>query len=195
MAADIRQQINQLPFTHFVLVGLLLGAGYFFLMFVGAEKYDKQIKSLQQQKQKLNKDIGRNQKVVDDLEKFQEEVSEIAGQFQSAVEYLPSKSRVEDVLDQLYKLARTTGVSMSEVTPSGTRREKFYEELRVSIKVTGSYGGITSFLVEVSKLSRIIKIEGISLKASSKKNLSGDGKLLDLSGVLVTYRYIETEGA
>ena len=195
MAADIRQQINQLPFTHFVLLGLLIGAAYYFAMFEGGDKYKKQLTALETQRTNLETDIKKNQLVVEDLKRFQDEVNQISEQFQAAVEYLPSKSRVEDVLDQLYTLARSTGVSISQVQPSGTEKQKFYEMLKVKVQVTGAYPNLTNFLVEVSKLPRIIKINGVTLKISGKKNLAGTGKLLELSGTLVTYRYLEESEA
>lgn len=195
MASDIRQQINQMPFTHFILLGALLAAGYFFVMFEGGGVYDRQVKSIESQRTQLEADIEKNLKVVSDLKKFQDEVNQISDQFQAAVEYLPSKSKVEDVLDQLYTLARTSGVRLSKVKPSGTDKKQFYEILKVDVQVSGSFGNLTSFLVEVSRLPRIININGISLAPSTKKNLSGEGRLLDLSGVLVTYRYLEGEEA
>jgi type IV pilus assembly protein PilO len=196
MATDIRQQINQMPVTHFVLVGILIAAGYYFLMFEGASKFKRQYQQLVSQKAQLESDIQKNRLVVEDLKKFQEEVNQISDQFQAAVEYLPSKSKVEDVLDQLYSMARATGVSLSKVKPSGTERKQFYEVLKVDVQVSGDFKSLTQFLVEVSKLPRIINITGIGLKPSSRKSLGVvGGKLLDLSGVLVTYRYIEEEEA
>lgn len=191
MANDIRQQVNQMPVTHFVLLGALMAAGYYFVLFTGGDKYRMQINSINSQRTQLEADIAKNQKVVEDLKRFQDEVNQISEQFQAAVEYLPSKSRVEDVLDQLYTLARTTGVKLSKVKPSGSEKQKFYEMLKVNIQVSGNYGNITSFLVEVSRLPRIININGVSLKLSTKKNLGSGGRLLDLTGVLVTYRYLE----
>ena len=147
-------------------------------------------KNLDAQIAKINGDIATNKNIVKDIVKFEEEVNEISEQFQSAIEYLPSKSKVEDVLDQLYKIARTKGVILSKVVPGGTTKKKFYEELVVDIQVSGSYTSITGFIVEVSQIPRIINIQGISLKPSSRKSLT-DSLLLDLSGKLVTYRYIE----
>ncbi|MAF91000.1 MAG: type 4a pilus biogenesis protein PilO [Bdellovibrionota bacterium] len=190
MATDIRQQINQMPITHFVLIGIVISATYYFLMFEGAAKYESRIKNLDAQIAKINGDIATNKNIVKDIVKFEEEVNEISEQFQSAIEYLPSKSKVEDVLDQLYKIARTKGVILSKVVPGGTTKKKFYEELVVDIQVSGSYTSITGFIVEVSQIPRIINIQGISLKPSSRKSLT-DSLLLDLSGKLVTYRYIE----
>lgn len=190
MATDIRQQINQIPITHFVLIGIVISATYYFLMFEGAAKYESRIKNLDAQIAKINGDIATNKNIVKDIVKFEEEVNEISEQFQSAIEYLPSKSKVEDVLDQLYKIARTKGVILSKVVPGGTTKKKFYEELVVDIQVSGSYTSITGFIVEVSQIPRIINIQGISLKPSSRKSLT-DSLLLDLSGKLVTYRYIE----
>ncbi|MEC9282274.1 MAG: type 4a pilus biogenesis protein PilO [Bdellovibrionota bacterium] len=190
MATDIRQQINQMPVTHFVLIGIILSATYYYLMFEGSSKYENRIKNLNSQIDKINGDIAANKNVVKDISKFEEEVNQISEQFQSAIEYLPSKSKVEDVLDQLYRIARTKGVILSKVVPGGTTKKKFYEELVVDIQVSGSYSAITGFIVEVSQIPRIINIHGISLKPSSRKSLTDD-LLLDLSGKLVTYRYIE----
>ena len=190
MATDIRQQVNQMPVTHFVLIGIVLAIAYYFMMFEGAGSYSARLKNLDQQIEKLEADIAANKNVVKDIAKFENEVNQISEQFQSALEYLPSKSKVEDVLDQLYKIARTKGVSLTRVRPSGSSRKQFYEELSVEIQVSGSYGDLTAFIVEVSQIPRIINIRGLNLAPSSKKSLTGDINL-ELSGKLVTYRYIE----
>ena len=190
MAADIRQQINQKSTVSYVVGGLLLATLYYFTMFTGATKYKNQIRNLDQQIEKLRADIATNEAIVRDMKKFELEVNQISEQYQAALEYLPSKAKVEDVLDQLYKIAKTTRVSLSKVRPGGISRQKFYEEMIVDIEITGTYSDLTSFIVEVSQIPRIITIRGLKLRPSSKRSLSG-GLLIELSGKLVTYRYIE----
>ena len=193
MATDIRQQINQMPMTNFVLGGLLFAALYYFSVFTGASKYKSRIQNLDSEIVKLQNDIATNEAIVANMSKFESEVNQISEQYQAALEYLPSKAKVEDVLDQLYKIAKTSRVSLSKVRPGGVSKQKFYEEMVVDIEITGTYSDLTAFIVDVSQIPRIITIRGMRLRPSSKRSLAG-GQLLELSGKLVTYRYIEEAG-
>ncbi|MFK8138519.1 MAG: type 4a pilus biogenesis protein PilO [Bdellovibrionales bacterium] len=189
--ADIRQQINQASLSTFVVISLGLGALYYFMFFEGDDKFTQKNRQVEQEIKKLRTDINSNKKVVKNVRKFQQEVNVVAEQFQSAITYLPSKSRIQDILSQLYAEARKSGVNITKLKPNKPKPNRFYDELFMDVALTGTYKQITYFISRVTKIPRIINIKNLALKKSGQA--SGESVVLQLQGTLVAFRYQEED--
>lgn len=192
MSQDIKEQFAAARTQTILVIGLVLAAFYYFAMFDEGTRQQNQIKSLQQQIVKLDKDLKENESVVKDLPRFEEEVNAVSEKFQAALTYLPSKANMQEILKLLYAEGRKAGINLTKVSPKMERiKGEFYEEILVDVELTGSYKQITYFLSRISKVPRIINIKDVELKKSSAKDRQSI--LLDMKGTLVSYKYIETK--
>ena len=64
---------------------------------------------------------------------------------------------------------------------------EFYAELPISIKITGSYHDMGAFASDISKLSRIVLLNDVSLALSPKEGG------LTMDAIAKTYRYLDEE--
>jgi type IV pilus assembly protein PilO len=63
---------------------------------------------------------------------------------------------------------------------------EFYAETPIHVKVTGGYHDIAAFVSDVSKLSRIVTLQDISMEPAK------DG-VMNMDAVVRTYRYLDDE--
>src|SRR5437899_2152535 len=106
-----------MEFRVFVVIGLLLGAGYYFSMFDDGASIDTQIAGLKKEIEKSESDLNSAKQVANDQGKFQAEVDHVSSQLKLALELLPTSSKVEDVLDKMSKEAAAAGVRLKGSVP------------------------------------------------------------------------------
>lgn len=123
------------------------------------------------------------------LPAYQKQLEDIEKQFGALLKQLPGKSEMDALLTDINQAGLGRGLQFELFRPAGgeTRRD-FYAELPITIKVTGSYHDLGAFASDISKLSRIVTLDGIGLAPSSAK---GGGLILDATAR--TYRYLDDE--
>jgi type IV pilus assembly protein PilO len=65
---------------------------------------------------------------------------------------------------------------------------EFYAEMPIAIKVIGTYHDLGAFATEISKLSRIVTINDVSISPANKD--AKDSKLA-MEAIAKTYRYLD----
>jgi type IV pilus assembly protein PilO len=70
--------------------------------------------------------------------------------------------------------------------PEAETVSEFYAETPIRVKVTGGYHDIAAFVSDVSKLSRIVTLQNISMEPAK------DG-VLNMDAIVKTYRYLDDE--
>ena len=123
------------------------------------------------------------------LPAYQKQLEDIEKQFGALLKQLPGKSEMDALLTDINQAGLGRGLQFELFRPAGgeTRRD-FYAELPITIKVTGSYHDLGAFASDISKLSRIVTLDGIGLTPSSVK---GGGLILDATAR--TYRYLDDD--
>lgn len=187
--ASLTERVAVAPRAVFLMLGGLL-AGALYMGTADNIDYDAEIKNLQQDLQTKNNRIKTTKIKLEDRQKFADEVATVNQTFRAALEYLPNKLDMQDLLKSIYSEGRTAGVQLTNFKPKETIAKDFYEEIPMEIQVTGSFAQITSFLANVSKLPRIINIRNVGL---GQPRLIDNTPLLRLEGTLVAYRYKEAK--
>ena len=172
-------------FAIFALVVILPVVAFYFLHYTVKTK---EIKSLDSQAAKLRTEIATAKARAAKLDEHLAEMEEIKRLFAEASVLLPQKKEIPSLLTNVSALGTNAGLEMNTFSPGGERRKEFYAEIPVSLRVTGPYHNIGSFLYEVSKLDRIISATNISLGSPTMK--SGE-MVLGANISLITYRFLE----
>lgn len=68
--------------------------------------------------------------------------------------------------------------------------DKFYEEIPVTVSLSGHFHSTLSFFEKVATLPRIINIENISM-GEGKKDIKGYGQLIKIDCVIKTYMFVD----
>ncbi|KPJ99133.1 MAG: hypothetical protein AMJ60_06065 [Desulfobacterales bacterium SG8_35] len=169
----------------FALVIILPTIAFYFLHYTAKTK---EIRGLESQAGKLRKEIAGAKARAARLDEHLAEMEETKRLFAEASILLPQKKEIPSLLTNISALGTNSGLNMVTFSPGGERRQEFYAEIPVTLKVNGPYHNIGTFLYEVSKLDRIVSAVNITLGAPAMQR----GEMILSSGIsLITYRFLE----
>lgn len=184
----LEDKVKQASVKSFLLVGVLLGAVYYFNYYDGGAKYQGAIDGKKSELQGLQKELNDIESLTANFEKYQEDLNDLSKKFQMAVAYIPSQENVYVIVKQLYIVAKSAGVNVTLVKPDSNYVKKdFYEEMPISIEAEGGYLQLLSFLSNVVNLSRIINLQDVSITSSQTVSAN---PVLKLKGRMLAYRYL-----
>jgi type IV pilus assembly protein PilO len=168
-------------------IGSLLFVAYCSYQFVLAssiEEHDALVEKIEG----LNKSIAQEKRIARDLNKFRQEVRDLEVQLKFALQELPDKREIADLLTSISNLARDAGlvVNLFKTVPENFR--EFYAEVPVQISVEGSYHQTVSFFDEVRRLPRIINISQISMRSPKMRD---GGMAVTTDCLATTFTYLD----
>ena len=169
----------------FAVIIILPSVAFYFLYYTA--KTDE-IKKLESRTAKLRKEITGAKARAAKLDEHLAEMEETQRLFAEASVLLPQKKEIPSLLTNISALGTNSGLTMARFKPGGEKKQEFYAEIPVSLKISGPYHNIGNFLYEVSKLDRIISATSITLGGAKTQR----GELILNSNVkLITYRFLE----
>jgi type IV pilus assembly protein PilO len=168
-----------------VLVLITIIAASYFLDWQGQlETIDASTKK----EQTLRTTFLDKKKQAIDLDAYRKQLADIEKSFGTLLKQLPSKSEMEALLTDINQAGLGRGLQFELFKPAAAESmSEFYAELPINIKVTGSYHDMGAFASDISKLSRIVLLNDVSLAMNAK-----DGGLT-MDAIAKTYRYLDEE--
>lgn len=162
---------------------VLILAAYFYLLWMPLQdSIAGQEVRVEQEKLLLKK----NRRIARDLPKKQKEYAQLEKQLKVALNMLPKKSQIPDLLDNVSWAGKDSGLEFSTFKPKSEVVKQIYAEVPVELKVSGSYRQLLTFLKRVGEMPRIVNVNGLVLTRGR-----GDTDSLSISGQAVTYRFVE----
>ena len=133
-----------------------------------------------------NKDLAEIKAKVDSkleqLVKFEEatsaaeDITKQLGKLQEAIEFfeskLPPKSQIHEVLEQVTVIAQKEGLKPKTIRTLANKDNNGYIEQPLKMELVGNFSSFYSFLLELEKLPRIMKIRELEL--DKQKILEGE---------------------
>jgi len=162
------------------LVILLVVYVYFGWMPVQEDIARQEVQAEQQRVQ-----LKKNQRLAQDLPRKQAEYAKLEKQLKVALNMLPKKAQIPDLLENVSRAGKDSGLEFSEFKPKGEEVKQIYAAVPVSLNVSGSYRQLLTFLKRVGEMPRIVDIKNLKLTQSK------EGSVLKIAGESVTYRFIE----
>ncbi len=168
-----------------IVLALIVTAGWYFDW---QDQFDK-IQAETNKEEGLRKTFLTKKSEAINLPLYQKQLEDIEKQFGALLKQLPGKSEMDALLTDINQAGLGRGLQFELFRPAGgeTRRD-FYAELPISIRVTGSYHDMGAFASDISKLSRIVTLENISLAPVAAK---GAGGALSMDATAKTFRYLD----
>jgi type IV pilus assembly protein PilO len=137
------------------VVALLLGGGFFQF---GLSPYLEERSQLLENKQTLEQQLATERRIARNLPKYEEEVKALEVKLRLALQELPDRKQIDQLLASVSDLARKAGLEVSLFKPDSVVPRDFYEEVPVLMSVEGTYHQVATFFDEVGRMDRIVNI-------------------------------------
>lgn len=161
---------------------VLIIAAYIYLGWMPLqEEIERQEAQVEQQRILLKK----NQRLAQDLPKKRAEFAKLEKQLKVALNMLPKKSQIPDLLENVSWAGKDSGLQFSVFKPKNESVKQIYAEVPVELKVSGTFKQLMTFLKRVGEMPRIVAVKDLTL---SKGQVNAP---LEIHGTVVTYRFVE----
>ncbi|PIP01952.1 MAG: pilus assembly protein PilO [Zetaproteobacteria bacterium CG12_big_fil_rev_8_21_14_0_65_54_13] len=173
------QKLLALAIAFMVIVGVYFSLGW--------SPLQLEIEQQQAQTKVQQLKLIKNQRLAHNLPRKQREYAELEKQLKVALNMLPKKSQIPDLLESVSWAGKDSGLEFSSFKPGGEVTRQIYAEVPVTFNISGSFRQLLTFLKRVGEMPRIVDVN--HLKLSVDRN----GTDLSVSGQAVTYRFIEEQ--
>ena len=170
-------------------LGIAIGAG---LLVLGAFYYFEYKGMVEQQQQKeaqladLQKQIRALEATANRLPEFQREVQALEARLELLKRILPPEKEMPDLMRRIQYLAAQSSLRVVKFNPAPPRQAEFYQEIPINLDLEGSYHNFGGFLDRISRMSRLINIGEIKIKANSQPTINNT---IGVSATATTYVY------
>lgn len=169
-----------------ILALMLLVTGYFILWRPAIEDYNQAEAKEQELRQTFLAKKGQAVKI----EAYRQQMVDIEKTFGALLKQLPDRSEMDGLLTDINQSGLGRGLEFELFKPGQEVVADFYAEMPIQIKVLGNYHDIGAFATDVSRLSRIVTLNDLSI-SPLQKDVKGGGGTLVLEAIAKTYRYLD----
>ena len=147
-----------------VFFGLIFAAVVLFIWLVHIPKTDE-IKKLDSEVSGLLAKIQQNDAKIRQLDELKAEVKALEARLRVLTEQLPPESEVSGLLRQIQGLVNKSGLSLKLWRPEKRTPHSsgLYEQIPITMALTGSYHNVALFFDSVSKLTRIVNMQNVKM--------------------------------
>jgi type IV pilus assembly protein PilO len=166
-----------------VVIALLIGGGFYYFWYSAAlETQKKQEAKLAD----LQKQIRALEATANKLPEFQREVQALEARLETLKRILPPEKEMPDLMRRVQYLAAQSSLSIRKFNPAAPAQKEFYLEVPVALDLEGTYHNLGAFLDRISRMSRLVNVGNVKIKAQSKPTITNT---VAASAVATTYVY------
>jgi type IV pilus assembly protein PilO len=182
MALDFKDLAKLKWYYQVLIVGAVCGGllGGFWYEYL--QDIQQQIQTKTGQVQELQKTIAKSLQQEKELEKIKKDAVELQAKLDMLKMVLPQEKETDEIFRDVQKLATTSGLQVSKVTPRNTIDHEVYTEYPIDLDVTGTFHNVGGFLDRIRQLPRIVSIGGLRLQGKASQ-----GEAAFTSSVGATY--------
>ena len=164
---------------------ILLGLGYWFLWSPAIDEFNQaKAKEVELRQVFLTK---KAQAIK--VEAYKQQMIDIEKTFGALLKQLPDKSQMDGLLTDINQAGLGRGLEFDLFKPGQESVADFYAEMPIQIKIKGNYHDIGAFATDISKLSRIVTLNDMSIAPMNKDSKDS---MLTMDAVAKTYRYLDS---
>lgn len=168
---------------------IILALGYYFLWTDAFTSLDTE----KAKEQELRKVFLDKQAQAVNLAGYKLQMVEIEKTFGALLKQLPDKSQMDGLLTDINQAGLGRGLEFELFKPGQETQAEFYAEMPISIKVLGTYHDLGAFATDISKLSRIVTLNDISLSTGKDAKSNNSDAILVMEATARTYRYLDAD--
>jgi type IV pilus assembly protein PilO len=160
--------VNKLPWYGqvgvFVVIAALAGGAYFYFYDLGAQA---EIAGKEQQLVSFQAEVTRGRALAARLPEFRAQVADLEARLTALKAVLPEQKDVGDLLRRIQTLATQSSLEIRGFKPQAVAQKQMYAEWPIALELDGSYHDLGLFFDRVSKMPRIINVNGIGIKSKT----------------------------
>ena len=164
---------------------ILLGLGYWFLWSPAIDEFN-QAKAKEVELRQVF--LAKKAQAIK-VEAYKQQMIDIEKTFGALLKQLPDKSQMDGLLTDINQAGLGRGLEFELFKPGQESVADFYAEMPIQIKIKGNYHDIGAFATDISKLSRIVTLNDMSIAPMNKDSKDS---LLTMDAVAKTYRYLDS---
>lgn len=162
----IKTGLEGKPWYYGLGAGIVVGAIIFFLVnWRLVQPMKDQLAAGEQQLADLQTKIAEGRAAKNQLPKFREEVRQLEMELDKLLRILPARRNTPDLLRRIRSLAEQGDFALKRFTPGQLSDREFFSEWPIAVSVEGGYHNLALFFDRISRFSRIINIEDLSISA------------------------------
>jgi len=148
-----------------------------------------ELERAEQQERELFNSFRDKQQLAANFEAYSNQLAEIERDFGMMLRQLPGRTEIESLLVDISQTALGAGLEEKQFTPQAEVPRDFYAEKPITLRYTGSYHEIGTFVSDVAELPRIVTLHNMRITPIS---IEGQEEL-QLDVTAKTYRYLDEE--
>ena len=164
---------------------ILLGLGYWFLWGPAIDEFNQ----AKAKEEELRQVFLTKKAQAIKVEAYKQQMIDIEKTFGALLKQLPDKSQMDGLLTDINQAGLGRGLEFDLFKPGQESVADFYAEMPIQIKIKGNYHDIGAFATDISKLSRIVTLNDMSIAPMNKDSKDS---MLTMDAVAKTYRYLDS---
>ena len=169
-----------------LIIGLILGGLYYFMMYDDGSSLQAQIGTLNTQLVAAEAKQKDTEATLQEEARMKDTVGKLSEQYAFIAKKLPSELKSADMVRAIDNVAKTSGVSVKLKKPGTLAKKEVVDELPVDVTLEGNYAQIAQFIYHTSNLERLTRILNFSIIATNPEGgLQGP---LKFEGQVVSYK-------
>jgi type IV pilus assembly protein PilO len=164
-----------------VLGGILASVALFYTVFKSAREENASAQTQLEAKLRENADLEAYRPKLVDIER---QVASLKQQLEIERRIVPDEKEIDNFMRMVSGEARKAGVEIRRYTARPVSAKDFYTEVPFDMELDGPYYSMLGFFDRISKLERIVNVNGLLMSSTRKP---GDAK------VKKTYQYAPNE--
>src|SRR6267143_650743 len=165
---------------------IVIGVAFYYFYWSGAvEEASQKTARLES----LRQEIRQLEVTANKLQEFQREVAQLEAKLETLKRILPPEKETPDLMRKVQALASQSNLTIKNFTPAAVATKEFYQEVPINVSVEGTYHNLGAFCDRVSRLSRLVNLGNIRIKAMQNPTPT---RTITAQTIATTYVYIET---
>ena len=186
MASALEQFQKIPPVQKVFITGLLLilvAVAFYILLY---QEVEDSIKKEKSKKKDLQLKYSNYQTQLENKKKFQEDINELLKKKKKALERLPEREDIPELLNQMHGQAQIVGLEIVKFSILEKMSKGFYSAIPISLELRGTFQQLSTFFYYVGKMTRIVNISNLELGSPTEVE---DKVVLKVSTMATTFQY------
>ena len=153
----------------------------------------EELEGLERREADLRAQFETEQGRAANLEPLRQQLAQMEQVLQQMLRQLPSKTEMPDLIIDISQTALSSGLTNELFQPGPEIPKEVYAEKPIALRMVGNYHQFGAFVSGVASLPRVVilTMHDISLKPKERRGGIRPGGMLELSGTVKTYRYLD----
>lgn len=186
MSSPIGQSLSQLTFAKSFLISIFLGFLYYKVLgYNDGSVLEAQILQMQESVRVEEEKKKETDRVLAEEVEIKRQVGALSDKFKEVTQKFPVNLKSDEIISTVNSLATSANVRVVSVKKENVMTQELYEEVPVSIELTGTFNNIVHLMYKTAILERVTNLGDFEFA-----NMSGEyNGTLKMSTKIIGYKY------